>query len=266
MGVASALIVGIVLGNPCPAAGTELCESVVQTAATDAQPRSALWLSGDWLHLDEGSDGGEFRADWIYRGGDAVVQAGFSRYWLDDSRWSVGRFGVYRKFHPRAALSAEIQAGPGRAGGEDFTYQKYRLGLTLFGAPRFLVFIDDQYLKIAGVTANLITTGAQLQRGPWTFQGAFIAGAGGSTRTGFGYGRIDRQLGPVRLFGGAGAGRASPEVFDLAANGVSDDVRQVFGGAAFRRGKWELVLSFDLLDQAAVDRFTTSAAMQIPLW
>ncbi len=106
--------------------------SRLQQPADGTPPRTFLVLGGDWQRLDSGVDGREFRADLVYQAPSTVVQAGYSNYRLSTAEWSVGRFGAYHRLHPRIGVEGEVQAGPGRSAGRDFTYQKYRVGLTFF--------------------------------------------------------------------------------------------------------------------------------------
>lgn len=214
---------------------TALLVSSADVSAAPDLKSDALLLSLDFSELSPGSGGGRAAVDWLRSARPGILWvAGISSSRLDDSEWTVGRFGVFAEASPRLGLRGDAHLGGGRRGGQGFDYRLFSAGMTWeILDQRLYLDLEDRYFDVDTSHGNLAQVGLRFLPGRRLSAGlAYYRATGGNTEADFVSGRLDVTAGRLRFLGGFALGRTRPEVVGMIG-GDATDLEQVYVGVAF---------------------------------
>ncbi len=236
--------------------------------AASAPPRAVLAAGWQFDPAFSGDGASTWSIDWTRQlAGGRVLTVGGGLHAIDESRWFVARAGTTARPWPKVTVSGQGSVGGGHTAGAGFAHLTSRGDLTFHATSWAAVSVGDEYISIDRARGHLVRTNAALRASTVVAVDLGVAAsAGGNLNATFAVARVDVATRPVAFFGGAAAGRTTPEVLALtgAASG-SQSLRQAFMGISTPVWRGDLRVAVDVLHLPAIVRRSVLVTVVVPV-
>jgi hypothetical protein len=240
-----------------------LCAVVVtgRAAATDT-----LVVSGQSVSFgSEIPSGTAGSADWIHQNEQGQLwDLGTTAERFGDFDLTLAR--VMDSFNPSAgtSLAATLEAGPGTAAGDHYTFTRATLAGTQLVSTRFQFGGGGQYVDADHARVLILRLdSAWLPPGPWSVRAQLGQSLEGNLPTRYATVRAD-YVRKVQLYGGASAGRGAQSIVEFGTVRY-EHFTDAFVGLAVPFSHCTVGLSGDWLVLATSTRRTATLTLNVPL-